>query len=219
MQRHVLGKSQQSEETHHSANCPCCSGSIRTRGKLATARAGSATTTRLSAQPVGLQHLLQPKPACNIASQIATCPYSSLPSKGSHPLARSPRKTRCTNHVHSTPLSANAATTTKQKARSAASPASSIFPPSPTEHRPRSATKPVNSRHPAGQVRGDKADSAAEAELKALRQENAKLQSQLARLRSLRSQEEAARDSDISPDMPQVFEFCLLNHASLQAPL
>ncbi len=208
MQRHMLGKSQQSEETNHSANCPCCSGSIRTRGKLATARAGSATPTRLSAQPVGLQHLLQSTSACNPAKQIATCPYSISPSKGSHPLPRGSRKTRCTNHVHSTPLSANTATTTKQKPRSAAIPVSSMFPPSPTERGPRSAAQPAYSRHhSAGQVRGEKADSAAEGELKALRQENAKLQSQLARLRSLRSQEEAARDSDFSADMPQVFLF------------
>ncbi len=220
LQRHVLGKSQQSKETHHSANCPCCSGSFTTGGKHATAKAGSATPTRPSAQAVGLQHLLQPKSACNPASQIATCPYSSLPSKGSHPLPRGSRKTRCTNHVHSVPLSANTATSTKQKPRSAASPASSMFPPSPTERGPRSAAKPAYSRHySAGQVRGEKADSAAEAELKALRQENAKLQSQLARLRSLRSQEEAARDSDFSPDMPQVFDSCLLKDASLQAPL
>ena len=206
MQRHVLGKSQKSEETHHSANCPCCSGSITTRGKHGTAKAGTATPTRLCTQPAGLQHLLQPKAACNPASQTATCPYSSLPSKGSHALPRESRKTRCTNHVHSTPLSANTATTTKQKPWPAAGPGSSMFPPPPTERGPRSATKPAYSRHhSAGGVRGEKLDSAAEAELKALRQENAKLQSQLARLRSLRSQEEAVRDADFSPDMPQVF--------------
>ena len=177
-----------------------------TRGKHATARAGSATPTRLCVQPAGLQHLLHAKSACSPAIQIATCPYSNLPSKGSHPLPRGSRKTRCTNLVHSTPLSANTATTTKQKPRSAASPASSMFPPSPTERRPQSATKPAYSRHhSAQQVRGEKADSAAEAELNALRQENAKLQSQLARLRSLRSQEEAARDSAFSSDMSQVF--------------
>lgn len=220
LQRHVLGKSQQSKETHHSANCPCCSGSITTGGKHATARTGSATPTRLSAQPAGLQRLLQAKPACNPASQTATCTYSSLPSKGSHPLPRGSRKTRCTNLVHSTPLSANTATMTKQKPRSAASPASSMFPPSPTERGPRSAAKPAYSRHHSpGQVRGEKADSAAEAELNALRQENAKLQSQVAHLRSLRSQEEAARDSVFSPDMPQVSDSCLLKDASLWAPL
>jgi len=220
VQRHMLSKSPQSEETNHSVNCPCCSGSIRIRGKLATARAGSATPTRLSAQPVGLQHLLQPKSACNPASQIATCPYSISPSKGSHPLPRGSRKTRCTNHVHSTPLSANTATTTKLNPRSAAIPVSSMFPPSPTDRGPQSATKPAYSRHhSAGEVRGEKADSAAEAELKALRQENAKLQSQLARLRSLRSQEEAARDSEFSPDMLQVFDSCLLKGGSLQSLL
>ena len=220
VQRHILGKSQQSEETHHSANCPCCSGSIRTRGKHAITKAGPATPTRLNAQPAGLQHLLQPKPACNPASQIATFPDSSLPSKGSLRLPRGSRKTRCTNHVHSTALSANTATTTKQKPRSAAGPASSMLPPSPTERGPRSATKPAYSRHhSAGQARGEKADSAAEAELKALRQENAKLQSQLARLRSLRSQEEAARDADFSSDMLQVLNSCLLNGASVQTPL
>ena len=214
-----MGNSQQSKETHHSANCLCCSGSVRTRGKHATAKAGPATPTRLKAQPAGLQHLLQPTSACNPASQIATCPYSSLPSKGTRPLPRGSRKTRCTNLVHSTTLSANTATTIKQKPRSAAGPASSMFPPTPTERGPRSATQPAYSRHhSAGQVRGEKADSAA-AELKALRQENAKLQSQLARLRSLRSQEEAARDADFSPDMPQVLNSCLLNGASVQTPL
>ncbi|DBA86463.1 TPA: hypothetical protein ACH3X2_005446 [Trebouxia sp. C0005] len=127
-------------------------------------KAGSAAPTRLSAQPVGLQDLLQPKSVCNPASQIATRPYSSLPSKGSHHLPRGSQKVRCTNRVHSTPL-ANTAKSTKQTPRSAASLTSSTYPLSPTEHRPQSAAKLAYSRHhSAGQVRGEKADSAAEAE-------------------------------------------------------